>query len=291
MSQDVLGNSVQVISGNGFTGVNLSSGAYIGYRNPKRSQQHTGSGAGSAEFAAQDPRRIDGPNRDMGNATPGAEPPAVSVPDVQNQQVNSQYVATQSGGDDELRAVLKVPPEYTSGEFGKIFASYGGVLFPYTPQITIENKADYSSVTPLHSNYPINFYKSSGISDISITANFTVQTDEDAYYYLGAKRILSAVTKMRFGKDPLAGNPPPICRLSAYGEWVLKNVPVVVASVRQDLSDDVDYYTTYVRGNKVSVPTKSSLVIVCKPTYSRNEMKTATVSSFLQNTAAGKGYL
>jgi hypothetical protein len=148
-------------------------------------------------------------------------------------------------------------------------------------------------MTPLHSNYPLNFYKNSGISDITLTAPFTVQNDDDAYYYLGMVRILTALTKMRFGaSDRLAGSPPPVCRLYAYGEYVLKNVPVVITSVRHDLPDDVDFYTTSVLpGETVSVPTKATFTVGLKPTYSRQEMASVTVGAFLNNAVKGQGYL
>jgi hypothetical protein len=261
---------------NGFTGVNLDSGATVVYKDIRRRKPHTGSGAGSAAFAATDPRRLDieQPARDTGNATPGAEPPV------------------EEPAETDLRAKLKVPPMYLGGKFDRIFSEYGGILFPYTPQITLESKAEYSSVTPLHSNYPINFYKNSSISDISVTANFTVQNDDDAYYYLGAIRILTALTKMRFGNEAMAGSPPPICRFFAYGEYILKNVPVVVTSFRHDLPDDVDFYTSSVLPEgQVSVPTKASFTINLKPTYSRQEMMKATVTSYLNNSMAGRGYL
>ena len=285
---------VSEVSQNGFTGVNLSSGAFVGYRNVKRApKEHTGSGAGSSAFAANDPRRLDitGPARDTGNATPNAEPPKEEPAKVENQQVAADGSAEQVDDMKDLRAVLKVPSNYLNGVFTQIFANYGGILFPYTPQITLENKAEYSSVTPLHSNYPINFYKSSGVSDISVTAQITVQNQEDAEYYVGMIRILSALTKMRFGDDPLAGSPPPVCRFYAYGEYMLKNVPVVVSSFRHDLPDDCDFFTTYVRGEQVSVPTKASFTINLKPTYSRKEMAQLTSDAFINNKFAGKGYL
>jgi hypothetical protein len=34
-----------------------------------------------------------------------------------------------------------------------------GVIFPYTPQITITHAANYSSTSPTHTNYPMHFYK------------------------------------------------------------------------------------------------------------------------------------
>lgn len=292
MAGNILGEP-GIYSQNGFTGVNQSTGATVVYRNPRRGQGRSGSGAGSSAFAAQDPRRLDipGPARDTGNATPGAEPPKEQPAQVQNQQADAQNNVAPVTDMTDLRTIIKVPPGYLTGVFTSVFAQYGGVLFPYTPQITLEHKADYTSNTPLHSNYAINFYKSSSVSDITITANFTVQKQEDAEYYLGAIRILSALTKMRFGDDPLAGSPPPICRLFAYGEYVLKNVPVAITSVRHDLPEDVDFFVCYVRGEQVSVPTKASVTVNCKPIYSRREMAAATVDSYISNSFVGKGYL
>jgi hypothetical protein len=290
---DILGEP-GIYQKNGYTGVNLDSGATVVYRDVRR-RKHGGSGAGSAEFAAQDPRRLDieQPARDTGNATPGAEPPEETPAEVQNYQADAtQTTAAPVQDETDLRAILKVPPIYITKPFDKVFSQYGGVLFPITPQITLESKADYSSITPLHSNYPINFYKSSSVSDITVTAPFTVQNDDDAYYYLGMVRILSALTKMRFGNEAMAGSPPPICRLFAYGEYVLKNVPVVVTSVRHDLPDDVDFYTSSVLlDGRVSVPTKATFTVNLKPTYSRAEMMKASVSSYLTNSMPGKGYL
>jgi hypothetical protein len=284
MSGDILGEP-GIYQQNGFTGVNLNSGATVVYKNLRRTPKNA---------PPPSPPLSSGPERDMGNVSQGAEPAVEQPAEVQNYQTDTAgATTTQVPNGADLRAILRVPDMYLSGKFGsQIFKDYGGILFPITPQITLENKAEYSSITPLHSNYPINFYKNSSVSDITITANVVVQNDDDAYYYLGMVRILTAITKMRFGSESMAGTPPPICRLSAYGEYVLKNVPVVLTSVKHDLPDDVDFYTSNVLAEtNVSVPTKSTFTINMKPTYSRAEMLNATVDSYLNNSNAGKGYL
>jgi len=290
MAGNILGEP-GIYSQNGFTGVNNSAGGTVVYRNPRRRGTATDTGDETARLANRYPAPASGPIRDTGNATQGAEKPVEVAPEVTVQKVNSDNSAVDAGGQDELRTIIKVPGSYIQGDFARDFARFGGVLFPYTPQITLESRAEYSSNTPLHSNYAINFYKNSGVSDITITSTFTVQNEDDAYYYIGAIRILSSLTKMQFGNDSKAGSPPPICRLFSYGEWVLKNVPVVVTSVRHDLPDDVDFYTCWVRGQRVSVPTKASVTVTCKPTYSRREMSVATVDSYIKNSLVGKGYL
>lgn len=290
MAGNILGEP-GIYSQNGFSGVNLASGATAVFRNPRRRGSTTDTGDETARLANRFPAPLSGPVRDTGNATPGAEAPLDIIPEVTVQKVNADNSTVDSSDQDELRTIIKVPGDYIQGEFAEDFERFGGVLFPYTPQITLESRAEYSSNTPLHSNYPINFYKNSAVSDITITSTFTVQNGIDAYYYLGAIRILSSLTKMRFGNDSRAGSPPPICRLFSYGEWVLKNVPVVITSVRHDLPDDVDFYTCQVRGQRVSVPTKANVTVSCKPTYSRREMSEATVDSYIQNSLIGRGYL
>jgi hypothetical protein len=48
------------------------------------------------------------------------------------------------------------------------------------------------------------------------------------------------------GTDNPAGNPPIILRLSGYGDYVFKNVPVVVNSFSIELPNNVDYIGTNV---------------------------------------------
>ena len=72
----------------------------------------------------------------------------------------------------------------------------GGVIFPYTPQLIFQHNADYSKVSPTHSNYPLNFYSASNVSDISMFGEFTSETGTDARYVLAVITFLRAVTKM-----------------------------------------------------------------------------------------------
>jgi hypothetical protein len=188
----------------------------------------------------------------------------------------------------DLRVKIEVPSSYlrsyTRG-WDSNLQKLHGIVFPYTPQISVEHKADYTSQTPLHSNYAINFYKSSMVSDISVSGVFTVQNKADAVTYLATVHLLRALTKGRFGgSDPLRGNPPPVCRLHAYGGFMLDSVPVAVTSFKQDLPSDVDYF--YINDSvmgEASVPTKSTISIGLKPMFSRQEMLDATVPDWLTN--------
>lgn len=201
----------------------------------------------------------------------------------------------------DLRARIEVPQEYISSLTTVGYASaqswsdpngalkdMKGILFPYTPQINYDTKADYTSSSPLHSNYAVYFYQRSSIGAISITGKFTVQNDEDAINYLSTVNLLRALTKMKFGDEADHGAPPPVCRLYAYGTYVLENVPIVITSFRIDLTDAVDYYTLgkdtpHIMFGSSSVPVSTSISVTCQPIYSRQEMQKFTVYDLLNS--------
>ena len=165
----------------------------------------------------------------------------------------------------------------------------GGIIFPYTPTIAYEHKADYSNVPIMHSNFALNFYQRSYVTNISISGKFTVQNEYDAAVYLSTIHLLRALTKMRSGGEDFSGSPPPVCRLDAYGDFMLKNVPVAISSFKFDLPDSVDYFTTkdYPFG-ETSVPTLSTISLTLIPMYSRAEMQKFTVSGWLSDEAVRK---
>jgi hypothetical protein len=193
----------------------------------------------------------------------------------------------------DLRVKIRVPTNYltnsTSG-INKELSKLGGIIFPYTPSINYEHKAEYSTANPTHSNFSVYFYKNSSISAISITGKFTVQHDSDAGVYLATVHLLRALTKMRSGGitgDTDSGAPPPVCRLDAYGDAMLANVPVAITSFRLELADNVDYYNLGPEAaaiyGQASVPTMSTITLSCIPVYSRQEMQDYSVTDWLNN--------
>jgi len=121
--------------------------------------------------------------------------------------------------------------------------STGGVLFPYTPQITVTYSASYDQFDLTHSNYkPVN-YKNSMVDTINIVSNFTAQDTNEANYLLAVIHFFRSVTKMFYGLDqnPIAGMPPPLCYLKGFGPYAFNNHPVVITSFNLTWPDDVDY--------------------------------------------------
>lgn len=226
-------------------------------------------------------------------------PTVSTAPPIGGVQANPAPATAQWTGAQDLRAKLRVPTGYIQSGTpaagpNDIIKNNGGILFPFTPVITMDNKAEYTSQTPLHSNFAQYFYKNSSVGPISIQAKFTVQNETEGAVLLGVIHLLRALTKMRFGDDPQAGSPPPVCRLDAYGDYMLHNVPVAITSWRQELSDGVDYIavgqTIGLYGHSM-VPVLSTIQMDLNIMYSRNELLQHNVPSWLTGALAGKGYL
>lgn len=140
-------------------------------------------------------------------------------------------------------------------------SEYNGVVFPFTPQITVNHSANYSPLSPTHSNYPSYFYQNSQVGEITITAEFAAQTEAEAKYVLAAIYFFRAATKM-FYNGIHAGNPPPILYLDGYGAHYFPHVPVVVTSFSHTMPADVDYITCQTTPDQVEKTDKK----VSRPT-------------------------
>lgn len=195
------------------------------------------------------------------------------------------------GQQNDLRVKIRVPDRYltttTAGSPAQELTMLKGIVFPYTPSITYDVKADYSTQNPTHSNFAIYSYKNSSVSSINISGKFTVQNDKDAAIYLSVVHLLHSLTKMRSGgTDIYSGSPPPVCRLDAYGDFNLQNVPVAISSFKVEFPDNVDYYTltnskdSFIFSSN-AVPTMATISITCLPMYSRREMQQFTVEKWL----------
>jgi len=192
----------------------------------------------------------------------------------------------------DMRVRIKVPYDYVNSGVAYPLYELRGIIFPYTPQIALDNKADYAAVTPTHSNYTQYFYKNSSVSDINIIGRFTVQNEDDAKVLLSTMNLLKILTKMRASGEPGSGAPPPVCRLYAYGQQMLDQTPIVIKTFRVELPEGVDYFTvSKLSGyNTASVPTLCTITVNCVVVYSRDEIQKFTVQNWINNGRTG-GYL
>jgi hypothetical protein len=120
-------------------------------------------------------------------------------------------------------------------------AKTGGVIFPYTPKIEINYKAEYSPYALTHSNYKGYFYQSSYTDAVNMSATFTAQDSAEATYLLAVIHFFRSVTKMFYGQDAERGAPPPLVFLTGLGQYQFSAHPCVVSSFTYSLPADVDY--------------------------------------------------
>jgi len=125
----------------------------------------------------------------------------------------------------------------------------GGLVFPYTPTISIKANSSYDTVPVTQTNYPFKVWKNSDPGTIEINAKMNVEDAEQAKYWIAAVHFLRSLAHQFSGNDPKAGNPPPIVFLNGYGNYVFKNVPVVLTSFSTTLPEDADYIACEVVGS------------------------------------------
>lgn len=158
------------------------------------------------------------------------------------------------GGDanaNDWRVRLSLPtwPSFRTSPVLKPLKDAGGLIFPYTPQISLSSGANYTKDPITHSNFTSNAYKNSDPGTIEITAPLNVEDSKQALYWIAAIHYLRSASKMFAGNDPKAGNPPPVVFLNGYGNFVFKNVPVVITKFTCTLPQDCDYISCEVVGS------------------------------------------
>jgi hypothetical protein len=176
----------------------------------------------------------------------------------------------------------------------KLLENTGGVVWPYTPNITVATKANYTQLDPVHSNYPFYGYKNSAVEDIQISGEFSCETETDAAYWIAATTFFKTATKMFFGSGALAGNPPIICNLTGYGSSIFDKVPVIVKSFSVDLKDDVNYIHCNTFGTNTWVPVMSTVTVTLAPVYNRRRLRQFNLEDYSRGKLAGStevGYL
>jgi hypothetical protein len=157
-----------------------------------------------------------------------------------------------SEASNDWRVRLSIPTAFASSPMLQPLVQAGGLVFPYTPSIQINSSASYDEQTLTHSNYQFIAYQNSRIDQIQIIAPFNVEDGAQAMYWLAAVHLFRSATKMFTGDGNLSGNPPPIMKLNGYGDYVFKNVPVVIKSFSVDLPQEANYINTSMAGAGVS---------------------------------------
>jgi hypothetical protein len=206
----------------------------------------------------------------------------------------------QNMSQPDWRVKLSLPsiPEYSQSEMLAPLKDTDGLVFPYTPTVMISHTANYQNLSPMHNNYPFLAYENSRIDNINISGEFYCEDSVQARYWVAAMHYLRSVTKMFYGgEDANAGAPPPVVRLQGYGDYVFKNVPVVVTNFSLEMPNDVDYISTGLgqftydeftgsaipsSGGVSYAPVKSLISVQVQPLYSREQVRQFSLAKFVR---------
>lgn len=147
--------------------------------------------------------------------------------------IGSSFTAslpTANGGSQDFRLRLGYLTT-SSMSYDGILApldNTNGLMFPYTPTLSLAHEADYETLSMTHSNTNYLAYTKTPNVNISIAAKFSVQNQNEGLYALAAIHFLRTVTKMYFGEtdalEGLAGTPPPMLELNGYGTYMFNHV-------------------------------------------------------------------
>jgi len=149
--------------------------------------------------------------------------------------------------DGDWRVKLRLAPQatylYQAPDPGILapLAKTDGIIFPYTPQIDIQYRANYQEYQPTHSNYMHYFYQGSSVAAIQVTATFTAQDTIEAEYLLACIHFFKSCSKMFYGQDSERGSPPPLLYMTGLGEYQFNESPCVISEFNYNLPNDVNY--------------------------------------------------
>jgi hypothetical protein len=132
------------------------------------------------------------------------------------------------------------------------------------------------------------------VDDITITGEFSCETETDAAYWIAATTFFKTATKMFFGQGEFAGNPPLICNLTGYGSSVFDKVPVIIKSFSVDLKEDVNYIRCNTFGTNTWVPALSTITVTVTPVYNRQRLRKFNLQDYARGKLAGStdvGYI
>ena len=149
--------------------------------------------------------------------------------------------------DGDWRVKLRLAPQatylYQAPDPGILapLTETDGIIFPYTPSIDIQYRAEYNAYSPTHSNYQHFFYQGSSVATVQLNADFTAQDTVEAEYLLAVIHFLKSASKMFYGQDAQRGSPPPLLYLTGLGEYQFNESPCVISEFNYNLPPDVNY--------------------------------------------------
>ena len=209
-------------------------------------------------------------------------------------------IITTTFRDNDTRVRLSLSPDSgpilyksLSNRLLEPLSDTNGVLFPYTPTISISHTASYTGMHPTHSNYVQHSYNASSVDAISIDGYFTANNADEARYVFAVLHFLRSAYKMFFGTDANRGTPPPVLRLSGYGPFNYNSVPVVLTNFTEIMSADRDYIEVPLASapdaaTKTMIPTYMNMTMTLSPIYTKEQLSNFGLESFARGDLIGR---
>ena len=252
-------NLAQSLRNAGVSEAEINSALRNGGVSPRAGNNAIGRSLDAAQAAAQEGRAA-------------AVVPSSSAPDPNGPEtsVDEIIVTAPSRLDRDTRVRLRAQPGQANRIYGEaapdnilsILHQTGGVLFPYTPSITVEQSVDYKTIDLVHANGDINAYSRTPSVSIGVTGKFTVQNQREGEYLLAVLHFLRVASKMHFGEqDENAGLPPPILVFSGYGTYMFKSLKCVLKSHSYSLEDTVDYVNVKTESGTTRLPSMLTITL------------------------------
>jgi len=186
-----------------------------------------------------------------------------------------------SSTEYDWRVKLSIPQSMQSSPLLAPLEETGGMVFPYTPQIMMQHDAAYQPVTPVHSNYPYFAYQNSDPKAMVVVGHWMIENSLEGLYWIASVHFLRSITKMAYGDTSNQGSPPPLVKLTGYGDYVLPKVPVIITNFTVNLEPDVDYMKVDIGPQGSWVPTSSMISVTCQPIYSRRKVARFSLDDFV----------
>lgn len=204
--------------------------------------------------------------------------------------VDDVTVIGERGNQLDMRVSLRAMPGRADAVYGEqsdenilsILHKTGGLIFPYTPVISVEQSVDYKSLDLVHTNNDIYTYTRTPSISLSVTGKFTIQNQREGLYALAVLHFLRTVSKMHFGENDVnAGLPPPILLFRGYGKYMFNDLKVVLKSHSYTLEDTVDYVDVFSPdGTKVRLPSLFSVSMSLGYQQTPSKMKSFDLNEF-----------
>lgn len=204
-------------------------------------------------------------------------------------------------GDLRVRLAALNPDDVYSGakhaqSILSILATTGGMIFPYTPQISFSQAVSYADLQLVHSNTDYPAYTRTPSVTISVTGKFTVQNQREGRYAMAAIHFLRTASKSYFGETDAragtAGLPPPVLLFSGYGPYMFSNVRVILKSHSWAFDENMDTISVSILGKTVRLPALFSMQLELQVVQTPQRMLTKfSFDAFANGDLLSDGFL